>query len=100
MTNDIFVFIAEDNEKPKANAGGDHSVSLPLRWITLNGSASTDDLKIVSWLWTRESTSLAAGTIIANTDRTSVLMVKIIELNLVSTSVSCTIFFFWLYSSS
>ena len=74
--NFIF-FYAEENEKPKANAGGDQSVSLPLKWIILNGSASTDDLGIQSWLWTREPESLAAGAIIANSDRTNSLMVRI-----------------------
>lgn len=69
-------FYSEENEKPKANAGGDQSVSLPLKWIILNGSASTDDLGIQSWLWTREPESLAAGAIIANSDRTSSLMVR------------------------
>ena len=66
----------EENRRPRASAGGDHSVSLPLKWLTLNGTASTDDLGIQSWLWTREPDSLAAGTIIANTDRTSLLMVR------------------------
>nr|CAG4648482.1 EOG090X00QS [Polyphemus pediculus] len=63
-----------ENLKPHANAGGDQSVSLPLKWVLLNGSASTDDLGIQSWLWTREHDSLAAGTIVANSDRTSSLM--------------------------
>nr|CAH0113256.1 unnamed protein product [Daphnia galeata] len=54
----------EENEKPKANAVLDQS-------IILNGSASTDDLGIQSWLWTRKPESLAAGAIIANSDRTS-----------------------------
>lgn len=66
--------LQKENEKPKANAGGDQSVSLPLKWIILNGSASTDDLGIQSWLWTREPESLAAGAIIANSDRTNSLM--------------------------
>ena len=68
------ITLKEENEKPKANAGGDLSVSLPLKWIILNGSSSTDDLGIESWLWTREPESLAAGAIIANSDRTSTLM--------------------------
>lgn len=66
--------LQKENRRPRASAGGDHSVSLPLKWLTLNGTASTDDLGIQSWLWTREPDSLAAGTIIANTDRTSLLM--------------------------
>ena len=50
-------------------------MTLPLKWIVLNGSASSDDLAIESWLWTREADSLAAGTIVANSDRTNSLMV-------------------------
>nr|CAH0104634.1 unnamed protein product [Daphnia galeata] len=56
--------LQKENEKPKANAVLDQS-------IILNGSASTDDLGIQSWLWTRKPESLAAGAIIANSDRTS-----------------------------
>lgn len=72
----LHFFFSGENEKPKANAGGDQSVSLPLKWVILNGSSSTDDQGIRSWLWTREPESLAAGAIIANSDRTSTLMVN------------------------
>nr|CAG4642290.1 EOG090X00QS [Evadne anonyx] len=64
----------KENSKPHADAGGDHSVTLPLKWATLNGTSSSDDLAIQSWLWTREPDSLAAGTVIANSDRTSLLL--------------------------
>jgi len=36
-------------------------VILPDPLIILDGSKSTDDRNIVSWQWTREDTSLAAG---------------------------------------
>lgn len=75
INHNLFFFFSGENEKPKANAGGDQSVSLPLKWVILNGSSSTDDQGIQSWLWTREPESLAAGAIIANSDRTSTLMV-------------------------
>ena len=69
-------FFVDENRRPKANAGGDRSVSLPLRWVSLDGSNSSDDLAVRSWLWTRESDSLATGSIVADTDRTSTLMVS------------------------
>jgi hypothetical protein len=42
----------------------------------LNGSRSSDDLGIVKWEWIRESSSLALGRVIANSDNSSVLMVS------------------------
>lgn len=62
------------NAPPKANAGGDQTVILPVGVLILNGSQSQDDLGIAKWLWTREPTSLALGTVIAGTDVTPTLM--------------------------
>jgi len=42
----------------------------------LNGSRSSDDLGIVKWEWIRESSSLALGQVIANSDHSPVLMVS------------------------
>lgn len=63
------------NTPPKANAGGDKTVVLPVSAIVLNGSLSWDDLAIVKWDWIREPNSLAAGNIILNSDHSSVLIV-------------------------
>ncbi|XP_025410530.1 dyslexia-associated protein KIAA0319-like protein isoform X2 [Sipha flava] len=63
------------NTPPKANAGGDKTVILPVSAIILNGSMSWDDLAIVKWDWTREPNSLAAGRIILNTDHSPVLII-------------------------
>lgn len=68
---------ADSNSPPKANAGGDHTVELPVDVLVLNGSQSWDDLAIAKWLWTREPTSLAIGSIIAGTDTSPVLMVSL-----------------------
>nr|CAG4651576.1 EOG090X00QS [Triops cancriformis] len=46
-TVDIKV-IQRENEKPKANAGGERSVTLPVTLAILNGSQSTDDLGILT----------------------------------------------------
>ncbi|XP_039275783.1 dyslexia-associated protein KIAA0319-like [Nilaparvata lugens] len=62
------------NAAPKANAGGDQQVVLPVGVLLLNGSQSTDDLGIAKWQWTREPTSLALGQVIAGTDASPTLM--------------------------
>lgn len=61
------------NDPPKANAGGDLTVTLPCTLVKLNGSGSTDDVKIAEWLWTREPESLAAGVMLEPSDTTPVL---------------------------
>ncbi|XP_024084627.1 dyslexia-associated protein KIAA0319-like protein isoform X2 [Cimex lectularius] len=63
------------NVPPKANAGGDQTLTLPIGVLIVNGSQSSDDLGIAKWQWTRELTSLAMGTIIDQSDTTPVLMV-------------------------
>ncbi|XP_034182406.2 dyslexia-associated protein KIAA0319 isoform X2 [Osmia lignaria lignaria] len=63
------------NAPPKANAGGDQVVIAPISALIINGSQSTDDLRISEWIWTRDPSSLAIGTIIQDTDKSSVLMV-------------------------
>ncbi|XP_076756183.1 dyslexia-associated protein KIAA0319 [Xylocopa sonorina] len=62
------------NAPPKANAGGDQVVVAPISALIINGSKSTDDLRISEWTWTRDSSSLAIGTIIQNTDKSPILM--------------------------
>lgn len=74
----LFYFSSDSNAPPKANAGGDQTVVLPVGVLVLNGSQSQDDLGIAKWQWTREPTSLALGTVIAGTDTTPTLMVRYI----------------------
>ncbi|XP_076160775.1 dyslexia-associated protein KIAA0319 isoform X2 [Ptiloglossa arizonensis] len=62
------------NAPPKANAGGDQVVVAPVSALIINGSQSTDDLRISNWMWSRDSSSLAIGTIIQDTDKSPVLM--------------------------
>ena len=71
----LFIFVAR-NVPPKANAGGDQIIVAPIAAVILNGSQSSDDLKVAQWLWTREPTSLAIGSIVEGTDKSSVLMVS------------------------
>ncbi|KAK6629603.1 hypothetical protein RUM43_003420 [Polyplax serrata] len=62
-----------ENAAPKANAGGDQTIILPMSLVTLNGSSSSDDWAIKKWEWTREASSLALGRIIGDSDKTPVL---------------------------
>lgn len=68
-----FQFV-DKNQQPKANAGGDLNIVLPIDVISINGSKSSDDLAIVKWNWKREDVSLAVGNIVKGTDETSILM--------------------------
>lgn len=70
-------FFKDKNAAPKANAGGDQIIIAPIVALILNGSQSSDDLRIGQWLWTREPSSLAVGTIIEGTDKSPILMVII-----------------------
>ncbi|CAO2595556.1 Dyslexia-associated protein KIAA0319 homolog [Lemmus lemmus] len=58
----------EDNSPPRAQAGGRHVLTLPNNSITLDGSRSTDDQGIVSYLWIRDGQSPAAGDVIGGSD--------------------------------
>ncbi|GFO01867.1 dyslexia-associated protein kiaa0319-like protein, partial [Plakobranchus ocellatus] len=58
---------------PKANAGGNKVVELPVSLVTLDGSKSSDDHGISKYLWERDSKSLAAGTVVNNSDHKAVL---------------------------
>ncbi|XP_073938875.1 dyslexia-associated protein KIAA0319 homolog isoform X2 [Castor canadensis] len=58
----------EINSPPRAQAGGRHILVLPNNSITLDGSRSTDDQGIVSYLWIRDGQSPAAGDVIDGSD--------------------------------
>ena len=59
---DFVLFVVLDaNHAPQANAGGDKELVLPLPVLSLDGSHSTDDKGIVSYQWTRDEQSPAAG---------------------------------------
>lgn len=70
-------YFLDKNAPPKANAGGDQVVTAPISALIINGSQSSDDLRIGQWLWTRDQSSLAIGTIVQDTDKSPVLMVKL-----------------------
>lgn len=56
----LFLWL-ENNSPPRAHAGGKHVLVLPNNSITLDGSRSSDDQGIVSYLWIRDGQSPAAG---------------------------------------
>ncbi|XP_041361806.1 dyslexia-associated protein KIAA0319-like protein [Gigantopelta aegis] len=73
-TAPLTVTVKENQNKPPvANAGGDRVVYLPLKFISLDGSKSEDDREIISYRWTRDEKSLAAGDIVNGSDHSAVL---------------------------
>lgn len=72
-------YLTDQNVPPKANAGGDFSVTLPVSVVVVDGSKSTDDVAVTKWLWERDGTSLAAGKVINGSDNAAVLMVWIMD---------------------
>ncbi|XP_040500858.1 dyslexia-associated protein KIAA0319 homolog isoform X4 [Ursus maritimus] len=63
----------ENNSPPRARAGGRHVLVLPNNCITLDGSRSTDDQGVVSYLWVRDGQSPAAGDVFDGSDHSAAL---------------------------
>lgn len=79
-TDDIWVTVVQEtNRPPVANAGGDQTFAMPVKEIRLNGSRSSDDLGIATWLWRRDDSSLAAGEVLAGSEKEMVMIVSIIR---------------------
>ncbi|XP_034982306.2 dyslexia-associated protein KIAA0319 homolog [Zootoca vivipara] len=74
----------ESNHPPQAHAGGKRILVLPNNSIALDGSQSTDDQGIVSYLWIRDGQSPAAGDVIHGSDHEAILQLT----NLVEGSYS------------
>lgn len=73
-SDNVSIIVTQNkNAPPKADAGGDRTVFLPVDVVSLNGSRSSDDVEIVSWHWTREPSSLAAGHILENSSFSPIL---------------------------
>ncbi|XP_019379267.1 PREDICTED: dyslexia-associated protein KIAA0319 homolog isoform X2 [Gavialis gangeticus] len=70
----LSVTVKEENSTPPhAHAGGKHVLVLPNNSVTLDGSKSTDDQGIMSYLWIRDGQSPAAGDVIHGSDHKPVL---------------------------
>lgn len=73
-SDNVSIIVTQNkNAPPKADAGGDRTVFLPVDVVSLNGSRSSDDVEIVSWHWTRDPSSLAAGHILENSSFSPIL---------------------------
>uniref|UniRef100_A0A4X1VLE8 KIAA0319 n=1 Tax=Sus scrofa TaxID=9823 RepID=A0A4X1VLE8_PIG len=72
-TTTLTVAVKKENNSPRAQAGGRHVLVLPNNSITLDGSRSTDDQGIVSYLWIRDGQSPAAGDVIGGSDHSAAL---------------------------
>ena len=46
-----YLCLLENNKPPQADAGPDKELTLPVDSTTLDGSKSSDDQKIISYLW-------------------------------------------------
>ncbi|XP_056279554.1 dyslexia-associated protein KIAA0319-like protein isoform X2 [Pseudoliparis swirei] len=83
----VTVIVREElDQPPVAHVVSGPPVTLPVRTGTLDGSHSTDD-KGVSYLWTRDDSSPAAGEVLNNSDRQAVLFLG----NLVAGKYSFTL---------
>ncbi|XP_061737562.1 dyslexia-associated protein KIAA0319-like protein [Nerophis ophidion] len=70
----VTVIVREEvDQPPVAHVVSSPSVTLPVRTATLDGSHSTDDKGGVSYLWTRDDSSPAAGDVLKNSDHQAVL---------------------------
>ncbi|XP_061597084.1 dyslexia-associated protein KIAA0319-like protein [Cololabis saira] len=70
----VTVIVREEKDQPPvAHVVSSPPISLPVRTAILDGSRSTDDKGGISYLWTREDTSPAAGEVLNNSDHQAVL---------------------------
>ncbi|KAG9355595.1 hypothetical protein JZ751_000433 [Albula glossodonta] len=84
----VNVIVREEVDKaPVAQVLSRPPISLPLRTAILDGSKSTDDKGVVSYLWTRDDSSPAAGDVLNNSDHQPVLLLS----NLVEGKYSFTL---------
>ncbi|KAM9308308.1 dyslexia-associated protein KIAA0319 homolog [Gastrophryne carolinensis] len=79
-TADVSVTVKEGkNTPPKAHAGGTYILILPNNSISLDGSKSVDDQGIVSYQWTRDDQSPAAGDVIDSYSRPILQLTGLVE---------------------
>ncbi|XP_034016277.1 dyslexia-associated protein KIAA0319-like protein [Thalassophryne amazonica] len=84
----VTVIVREEvDQPPVARVMSGPSVSLPIRTVYLDGSHSTDDKGGLSYLWTRDDNSPAAGDVLNNSDHQAVLFLG----NLVAGKYSFTL---------
>ncbi|XP_075764944.1 dyslexia-associated protein KIAA0319-like protein homolog isoform X3 [Pelodiscus sinensis] len=73
----VNVIVKEEiNKPPIAKIAGNVVITLPTNTAALDGSKSWDDKGIVSYLWTRDEGSPAAGEVLNNSDHHPVLFLS------------------------
>ncbi|NXK91654.1 K319L protein, partial [Formicarius rufipectus] len=73
----VNVIVKEEiNKPPIAKIAGSVVITLPTNTAELDGSKSSDDKGIVSYLWTRDEGSPAAGEVLNNSDHHPVLLLS------------------------
>ncbi|XP_060113565.1 dyslexia-associated protein KIAA0319-like protein homolog isoform X2 [Heteronotia binoei] len=73
----VMVIVKEEiNKPPIAKIAGNIVITLPANTAELDGSRSTDDKGIVSFLWTRDESSPAAGEVLNNSNHHPVLFLS------------------------
>ncbi|MFT7811138.1 dyslexia-associated protein KIAA0319-like protein homolog isoform X1 [Arapaima gigas] len=83
----VIVKEAEVDKPPVARVVSSPPISLPVRTAVLDGSRSTDDKGPMSYLWTRDESSPAAGDVLNSSDHQAVLLLS----NLVQGKYSFTL---------
>lgn len=70
----VSVIVREENDQPPvAKVVSSPPITLPVRTAVLDGSRSSDDKGSISYLWTREENSPAAGDVLNHSDHQAVL---------------------------
>ncbi|XP_028937387.1 dyslexia-associated protein KIAA0319-like protein homolog isoform X2 [Ornithorhynchus anatinus] len=73
----VNVIVKEEiNKPPVAKIAGSVVITLPTDTAELDGSKSSDDKGIVSYLWTRDEGSPAAGEVLKNSDHHPILFLS------------------------
>ncbi|XP_024113947.1 dyslexia-associated protein KIAA0319-like protein [Oryzias melastigma] len=73
-SNTVTVIVREEKDQPPvARVISSPPISLPVRTASLDGSHSIDDKGGISYLWTRDDSSPAAGDVLNNSDHQAVL---------------------------
>ncbi|NXR09060.1 K319L protein, partial [Semnornis frantzii] len=73
----VNVIVKEEiNKPPVAKIAGNVVITLPANTAELDGSKSSDDKGIVSYMWTRDEGSPAAGEVLNNSDHHPVLLLS------------------------
>ena len=78
-TDQTQITVKQDtNQAPVSNPGPNMKIVLPTDQVVLDGSGSSDDLAIESWLWIRDPESLAGGNIVGNLSSSHLVITNLV----------------------